>query len=407
MFYKTRGKYKGVMNKESTEFIKRKFKNYYENADIPLPDRFSRREYAFMLFREKGMIRHISFKRKQDFLSFIVDKTPAHIYYSSAYYKYPYKNTMDKKEWMGAELIFDLDADHIPGADKLSYEEALENVKTEFIKLVKDFLLNDFGFNTNELHLYFSGSRGYHCHVVSPRVLNLDSSARREIVDYIMGNDLRYDIIFKERTVDRISYGKGYQKRVKRLEIPRADEAGWRGRISKTLLGIINEIKNLDREDAITKLKSYGITQRMAEKVIDTISDEKIDRIKEGMIDQSSALKKLFLKSALRKIAVSLSAGETDEPVTCDTKRLIRLPYSLHGKTGFQVKGINIDELKFFNPLRDAVIFGDKQVKVKIKQPVNVKIKDEHYKLNIGENYLPEYLAVFLIGRGYAEIWGD
>ncbi|MCD6108238.1 MAG: DNA primase catalytic subunit PriS [Thermoplasmata archaeon] len=395
------------MNKESTEFIKRKFKNYYENADIPLPDRFSRREYAFMLFREKGMIRHISFKRKQDFLSFIVDKTPAHIYYSSAYYKYPYKNTMDKKEWMGAELIFDLDADHIPGADKLSYEEALENVKTEFIKLVKDFLLNDFGFNTNELHLYFSGSRGYHCHVVSPRVLNLDSSARREIVDYIMGNDLRYDIIFKERTVDRISYGKGYQKRVKRLEIPRADEAGWRGRISKTLLGIINEIKNLDREDAITKLKSYGITQRMAEKVIDTISDEKIDRIKEGMIDQSSALKKLFLKSALRKIAVSLSAGETDEPVTCDTKRLIRLPYSLHGKTGFQVKGINIDELKFFNPLRDAVIFGDKQVKVKIKQPVNVKIKDEHYKLNIGENYLPEYLAVFLIGRGYAEIWGD
>ena len=395
------------MNKESTEFIKRKFKNYYENADIPLPDRFSRREYAFMLFREKGMIRHISFKRKQDFLSFIVDKTPAHIYYSSAYYKYPYKNTMDRKEWMGAELIFDLDADHIPGADKLSYEEALENVKTEFIKLVKDFLLNDFGFNTNELHLYFSGSRGYHCHVVSPRVLNLDSSARREIVDYIMGNDLRYDIIFKERIVDRISYGKGYQKRVKRLEIPRADEAGWRGRISKTLLGIINEIKNLDREDAITKLKSYGITQRMAEKVIDTISDEKIDRIKEGMIDQSSALKKLFLKSALRKIAVSLSAGETDEPVTCDTKRLIRLPYSLHGKTGFQVKGINIDELKFFNPLRDAVIFGDKQVKVKIKQPVNVKIKDEHYKLNIGEDYLPEYLAVFLIGRGYAEIWGD
>jgi len=407
LFYKTRGKYKGIMNKESTEFIKRKFKNYYENADIPLPDRFSRREYAFMLFREKGMIRHISFKRKQDFLSFIVDKTPAHIYYSSAYYKYPYKNTMDRKEWMGAELIFDLDADHIPGADKLSYEEALENVKTEFIKLVKDFLLNDFGFNTNELHLYFSGSRGYHCHVVSPRVLNLDSSARREIVDYIMGNDLRYDIIFKERIVDRISYGKGYQKRVKRLEIPRADEAGWRGRISKTLLGIINEIKNLDREDAITKLKSYGITQRMAEKVIDTISDEKINRIKEGMIDQSSALKKLFLKSALRKIAVSLSAGETDEPVTCDTKRLIRLPYSLHGKTGFQVKGINIDELKFFNPLRDAVIFGDKQVKVKIKQPVNVKIKDEHYKLNIGEDYLPEYLAVFLIGRGYAEIWGD
>jgi len=394
------------MERKSIEFLKKKFKQYYENMDVPLPDRFSRREYAFMLFGEKGMIRHISFKRKQDFLAFVIEKTPAHIYYSSAYYKYPYENTMDKKEWMGAELIFDLDADHIPGADKLSYEEALERVKTEFIKLVEDFLLNDFGFDEKEISLYFSGSRGYHCHVTSPRVLNLDSSERREVVDYIMGNDLREDIIFRERTVERISYGKKYQRRVKRLEIPRADEAGWRGRISKTLLGIINEIKNLNREDAITKLRSYGISQKMAEKVIDTISDEKIDRIKEGMIDQSSALRKLFLRGALRKIAVSLSAGETDEPVTCDTKRLIRLPYSLHGKTGFQVKGINIDELKFFNPLRDAVVFGDDLVKVKIKQPLKIKIKDEDYNLKTGEDYLPEYLAVFLIGRGFAEIGG-
>jgi len=394
------------MNTGSIEFLKSRFRSYYENADIPLPDRFSRREYAFMFFGEKGMIRHISFKKKQAFLSFLAEKVPAHVYYSSAYYKYPDEDTMDKKEWMGAELIFDLDADHVPGADKLSYEEALEKVKNEFIKLVEDFLLNDFGFNKDELSLYFSGSRGYHCHVVSPRVLNLDSSERREIVDYIMGNDLREDIIFREKTVERISYGKGYQKRVKRLEIPRIDEAGWRGRISKTLLGIINEIKNLDREDAITKLKSYGITQKMAEKVIDTISDEKIDRIKEGMIDQSAALRKLFLRGALRKIAVSLSAGETDEPVTCDIKRLIRLPYSLHGKTGFQVKRVDIDELKFFNPLRDAVIFGDDQVKVKIRQPLKIRIKDEDYNLKIGEDYLPEYLVIFLIARGFAEI-GD
>jgi DNA primase small subunit len=390
----------------SIEFLKKKFREYYKNSDISLPDRFSRREYAFMFFEEKGMLRHLSFKKKQDFLRFVLEKIPAHIYYSSAYYKYPDENSMDRKEWMGAELIFDLDADHIPGSEKLSYEDALEKVKKEFIKLVEDFLLNDFGFDKDELYLYFSGARGYHCHVISPRVLKLDSSERREIVDYIMGNDLKENIIFKEHVVEKISYGKKYQKRVKRLEIPKADEMGWRGRISRTLLGILNEVKNLDKEEAIEKLKSYGITYKLAEKIIETLSDERINRIKEGMIDQSSALRRLFLKNALRKIAVSLSAGEADEPVTCDIKRLIRLPYSLHGKTGLKVTSIGIDELKDFDPLRDAVVFGDNPVKVKMIQPLKIKIKDETYNLKVGEDYVPEHLAVFLIGRGFAEIRG-
>ena len=46
------------------------------------------------------------------------------------------------------------------------------------------------------------------------------------------------------------------------------------------------------------------------------------------------------LKAAINGVTTSGSnkaKGETDEPVTADVKRLIRLPGSLHGKSGLKV----------------------------------------------------------------------
>ncbi|MCJ2534212.1 MAG: DNA primase catalytic subunit PriS, partial [Candidatus Thermoplasmatota archaeon] len=67
-------------------------------------------------------------------------------------------------------------SDHLPGAEQMGYAESLEQVKKEFYKLVDDFLLNDFGFDEKHLDLYFSGGRGYHCHVKDPAVFDLDSN---------------------------------------------------------------------------------------------------------------------------------------------------------------------------------------------------------------------------------------
>jgi DNA primase small subunit len=99
-----------------------------------------------------------------------------------------------------------------------------------------------------------------------------------------------------------------------------------------------------------------------------------------------------------------MSAGETDEPVTCDVKRLIRLPSSLHGKTGFKVIKTTLDDLKDFDPLRDAVVFSDEPVKIKISKPTDIKMRNEQFHLNEGEQEVPNYLAVFLIGRRMASI---
>ena len=262
--------------------------------------------------------------------------------------------------------------------------------------------MRDFGFNEDKLELYFSGGRGYHCHVKDPRVFQLGSSERREIVDYITGRDLRETLVFQEEVTSHRRYGNRNLPSGKTLKMPTPDEPGWRGRISRGLLEIIDEI--LSSSDPIEKLQEYGVGKSTAEKLLNDLSEERIKRIKQGSLDQTKTIRRFFLNNVLRKTAVSFAAGETDEPVTCDIKRLIRLPYSLHGKTGFQVTRIKLDELRTFNPLVDSVILPEDPVKIIIHKPFTVKIKGEIFNLHEGEENIPTYLAVFLIGRKIASI---
>jgi len=388
--------------KKSLEFLKDEFRKYYKTNKIPMPDRFGRREYAFIFFGGKGMMRHLGFEKKNQFTDFLKENAPSDAYYSSAYYQKPNAPTMQEKNWMGAELIFDLDSDHLPNAEKLDYTQQLEIVKKEFHKLVEDFLLNDFGFNEKYIELYFSGGRGYHCHVKDQKILNLDSSERREIVDYITGRDLKDSLVFHEQIMGTKRYGGRSYPSGKALRMPKPDEPGWRGRISQALIEIVNEI--IKSEKPIEKLEEYGVKQRDAEKLLEDLSEERIQRIKEGRLDQSKTIRRFFLNNALRKTAVSIVAGETDEPVTCDVKRLIRLPGTLHGKTGFKVEKVTLNKLEDFDPLEKTVILPNNPVKVDLKQPFNIKMKGEQFNLKRGEQELPTYLAVFLVGRKMANI---
>lgn len=389
-------------SKESIDFIKDKFREYYKTSEIELPDRFGRREFAFVFFGSRGMVRHLSFDRKKILKNFLIEKVPAHVYYSTAYYQNPNAPTMQEKNWMGAELIFDLDSDHLPDANKISYEKQLELVKDEFYKLVNDFLLGDFGFDEKNIELFFSGGRGYHCHVKDPKILNLDSSERREIVDYITGRDLIDSLLFREHITKTINVKGRNVPSEKTLIMPRPTEPGWSGRISRGLIEIIDEI--IKSENPIEKLEEYGVKKDTAEKLLADLSEERLNRIKEGRLDQSKTIRKFFLNNALRRTAVTMNAGETDEPVTCDVKRLIRLPLSLHAKTGLKVFRITIDKLRDFNPLKDAIVFTDNPVKVDLNYNINLKMNEEKFDLKIGENIIPTYLAIFLIGGKLANI---
>jgi len=387
---------------QSLEFVHATFSKYYAENKIDLPDRFGRREFAFVLFGGKGMVRHLGFDKREAVWGFLEERVPLHAYYSSAYYQTPNAPKMQEKNWMGAELIFDLDSDHLPNAENMEYTESLALVKKEFKKLVEEFLLGDFGFQEKYLDLYFSGGRGYHCHVKDPGVFDLDSNERREIVDYITARDLQDSIIFHEQATGRRQYGDHVYASGKSLKMPTPDQAGWKGRISRGIIDIVDEIKKSD--DPEKKLLEYGVQKKDAERLIQELSEERVNRIKSGLLDQTKTIRKFFLNNALRKTAVTLSAGETDEPVTCDIKRLIRLPYSLHGKTGFKVVKITLDELNAFDPLNDAVVLEETPVHVSLQQPVTITMKKQQFTLSQGEHEIPTYLAVFLIGRRQATL---
>jgi DNA primase small subunit len=121
-----------------------------------------------------------------------------------------------------------------------------------------------------------------------------------------------------------------------------------------------------------------------------------------GYFDRGDAFQKL-IHHAMEQQVIPLAKGETDEPVTSDTKRLIRTPGSLHGKSGLKVVVLSRKELDSFDPLRDAVAFADESHPVNVLKPATVSLKGESIKLEPGPRELPEWAAVFAVMRGWVE----
>lgn len=415
---------------ESTiSFLKKSFSDYYKDVDLYLPDRYGRREWGFMFLGEGFMKRHLSFQSAEKLRTFLVQNVPAHVYHSAAYYEKPSAGTMVEKNWLGADLIFDLDADHIKGAEKMSYEETLGKVKEEFIRLIDDYLLGDFGFQEKQLMIVFSGGRGYHIHIRDPKVLQLTSHERREIVDYITGKELDMDWIFVKEPFDKRTFGK-HVKVMHRILMPGMESGGWKKKMREGLLNLTDELESLKEEEAIKRLSAFeGIGKKTAKGIysdlfegdmgsrgVDRMRNEgnieifSSDKYRDSLLEIVKGEKSIKIESREGGINTEYGEslmvkdrmeGETDEPVTSDIKRLIRLPSSLHGKTGFAVIPLSRDRLDDFEPLRDAVpdTFSDEPIKIEVKTPVKVKLRNETFNLKKGENEVPEFAAIFLLCR--------
>lgn len=396
------------MNEKTKLFVTRRFKAYYRQARINPPKDLPMREWGFVLFDQHYptkfvMRRHQSFTTEDDFANYLRENAPAHAYYSAAVYQYPAAD-MAKKDWLGADLIFDLDADHIVNEAELprySYEDLLELVKEETMKLI-GFLTSDFGFADEDIELAFSGSRGYHIHITTGSVRGLGSRERREIVDYVMATGLDMDSFLvadlKAKVGDGEKPGRGDMKL-----IPEA----WGKRILDGLIEFLHEIAELDEKEAIKLVREVGeMDRKKAKGIIRIAKDETVmRRIEKGQIPQFAKPIWSGITKPVTKLVRVKSADRVDEPVTADIKRLIRLPGSLHGKSSLQAQPLTTETFKEFNPLADAVVFGDSPVEIKVIRDSAIKLKDEHYKVEEGEiTSVPEHVALYFICRGAAEI---
>ncbi|HLE98161.1 MAG TPA: DNA primase small subunit PriS [Candidatus Thermoplasmatota archaeon] len=388
----------------------RLFSDWYRANPPPMPPRFGRREFGFIPAPRPPpdrtpFFRHMAMRSREELHEHVVRTGPWHCYYSTAYYEDPAGPTMKDKGWLGADLIFDLDADHLKGAETMSFEAQLDAVKTQTRRLLDEFLLPDFGFDPANVRVVFSGGRGYHIHVDDPRVLRLGSAERREIVDYVSPpRDVLEDLLARMRTSHAYTKDQFTRKPERDVLIPRVDEPGWRGRSTRYVVRFLEELATMPREAALARLQEIdGVGPKKAEDILDDLTPERIARTAEGRLEAIPGVRRHLkvLEAALLDQVIRFAPGETDEPVTADIKRLIRLPGSLHGKSGLRVTPIPLDALPSFEPLRDAVALPtDRTVKVVVAPGAgDVRLGGERVSTQPGPQELPVAHAAFLVLR--------
>ncbi|QLD87745.1 DNA primase small subunit PriS [Natronomonas salina] len=393
------------MDGRTREYLKGRFGDHYRRTAPSPPPAANEREWGYITWSSGGttMVRHHSYLDLVgggDLGDFLAGERPRHVYFSAGRYDDPGAGTMGQKGWRGSDLVFDLDADHLPGVDPEadSYAEMLRECKGALLRLL-DLLESDFDFD--DMTVVFSGGRGYHVHVRDPGVQGLSRTARREIVDYLLGQDLEFeDIVATEAVAGSAGRSSPAQKRT----LP---DGGWAGRTRERLDAFVEELLAVDESEAVERLREFdGIGEGKATAALNAARNNRreLDR---GNVDVHPAV-----YSIARHLFAEVLDDETapiDEPVTTDINRLIRLPGSLHGGTGLAVQHIDRAAVDDFDPLVDAVpeTFRNNDIAVYVREETTVELGGESFRLTEGVESVPEYAGVFAMARGHATKAGE
>jgi len=416
-------------------FLKRLFQAYYrENKEeIPLISSFTQREFGFIPWKKKPiMIRHIGFNDVKTLRNYFVNNTPRHAYSSGSLYLMPDNSEMDQKEYIGCDLITDIDVDHFYTPCKEDHDlwicmncdasgkgmvkkcpecssvklktinwicdRCLDIAKNEIKKLIFDFLIPDFGVKPEEMHIVFSGHRGYHLKVENQKIRTLNSEERREIVDYITGHNISFEILGLEMVGSNIY---GFTR----------ENLDWSQKIIKKIIQMLQTYSNDELRNFLDKL---GLNSNVIKSFINSKEDFLYTLTNDnhnlwGIEGFGLTNWKKFLRGVVDRIGV-----EIDEPVTIDIHRLIRYPGTLHGKTGFKVQRLSFEDLDSFKPLDesqqhlDPIIFESSEhthkIKIIEKEVPATRMKGESYgpyeKGEIIE--VPNHIAIFLLCKEVA-----
>ncbi len=374
------------MRPATVEFLRQRFLSYYASAQVPAPDAFPQREWGFLFFSSRSdprMRRHVGFGNRDELAEYLRTMAPAHVFFSTAYYDDPAAPTMAAKGWAGADLIFDLDADHMLDPRKTTYPEMLARVRDETVRLI-EVLTAELGFAERELQVVFSGGRGYHIHVKALTVRQFSSAERRELINYVCGIGLDPALLLR----------------------PSADpDRGWQGRQRRALHDYLRWLGSIGEREAIAHLASVpgmgsGLARRVWERRdrLGTGEDDTVDR---KLLRTLLSAENMAWRTRLKEESI-----HADEPVTTDIKRLIRAPGSLHGGSGLCVTRLDPRDLATYDPLMEAVVFSDREVPVEVARNCTVSLLGTDLRLTAGATRVPEAAAVYLCGRGLAEIGG-
>ncbi len=364
--------------------------------------------------------RHLGFRTTEALLQELVSTAPHSVYHSAALYKIPVARHMDEKNWLGADLVFDIDADHLdspclhehdlwvcsnPGCGASGYgpppesgcprcgslqlsarkwicDRCLQDAKRHTARLFDEVLTGDLGLDPSEITLNYSGHRGYHVRVSSAPLMKMDSSARVELIHYITGMGF---------SSSRFVAVQGSS-----VTIPPRDVPGWAGKIADSMLELLRDLDYYSGDERWVRPLKAG-RQAAAEGLMR--NPPVLSRRVKGVGPKS------WQEIAVRS-AMAYGVG-IDVPVTHDVHRVIRLVGSLNGKTGLVVAALSRDELDDFDPFSDAVAFDTGHLRLRFPESAPVVPR-----VRIGQDIcgpfwnetvdLPMPVASFLLCKGVA-----
>ncbi len=331
-----------MSQKEKQEALKDYYTSVFDVNDLTQVidfDTFSRREFGFVSLNGK-FFRNYSFEEPKELQDFMIDRCPTDAYIGAVYDEPPSRETpIHKLEWIGHELVFDIDINDYDAVRKYVCDCTgagqvcikcwqLINVS---IMVIDETLRRDFGMN--EIVWVFSGRRGVHAWVGDRVGFNLGRDQRQSIIDYmsvVRGEDETARI--QDRTKLRYDFRK---------------------RIESTVFEYY--LKNVRRKDLI----ELGLSASAASSIIKQLKHQ------EGRVDDNLARDFNYKLGKVNKYdeIIRRWAPRIDHKVSIDLRRLLRMPTSIHGKTGCVARILDPDPRKIFNfdPDNEPSIFPEFQ----------------------------------------------
>jgi len=389
-------------------FLKNEFSNFYNKIFIKEPNQIEKREFGIGNFHEKIYKRHLSFTNYKELNAFLREETPLYISFSGSYYKNPSAVPMQNKNRIAADLFYEIDADDLDTECKQQHDiwycekcsasgkgkpqkciecganvkyqqwvckECLNAAKKELYRLIK-ILEKEFDIFEDYL-INFSGHKGYHLHIRAEKIKSLSKEARNELMDYITLHNLTPEnFVYKDKGL-RFNDSSTIAKKIK-----------------KEIYNIIE--KNNAELLSLTTHSPYSKMQKLLEN-----KKELLENLQNNFLPKIPRAKLFWenlIQYAINKVKIYI-----DRQTSIDINKILRLPNSLHGGTGLQAKILSLDELKNFDPLKDAIVFDNTEIKVAIKKTPKFYFNGSHYKFDNEIAYIEKNLAIYLIAKHLAK----
>jgi len=299
------------------EEIRQFYHEEYNAKEIPkyITKNIHKREFAFDRAGKGPRDRYNKFNQLKYLERTIKAKMPYSAYSSVALYDTPEK----RGGWNGAEFVIDVDAKDNPIRTCNCQEgevcqHCLEEAK-EIILRISDNI-RELGFH--DIHYVYSG-RGYHLRMQDAELLTLDSTQRGELVNYLIAAE-----------VPQLEEG------LQHFTIP----FGYSQVYMEWFKYTVNHLQKDKMYTGLNRKLKLDIIKRR----------EQINQGQWGLV--RGELRLTRYDKLLGKIA-NIQKGLCDTKVSIDTKRILRLPSTLHYKVS--MKCVSVKNIETFDPFNKAV----------------------------------------------------